>query len=352
MPASEPGGTPLRAWVARWWGGGGGIPGHILDILLWPAEGLFRIAVSARNRAYDSGLFRTITATIPVVSIGNLGVGGTGKTPVAAWVARWMSTAGHQPALVLRGYGADEILVHRELNPEIPVFAAARRIDGVREAAAAGRNVAVLDDAFQHRALGRQLDLVLISADSWSDRRRLLPRGPWREGIEAVRRASLVVITRKAVDAERATRVERAVARHIPAGRIVHCRIEPTLLLPVDGGGGGGADGPIPLEALRGRSVLAVTSLADPRPFAAHLEQAGAVVEMRVFPDHHAFTGEEVAALAAEIDGRPMVMTRKEAVKLRPLLPTDMEAWMLEQRVEFESGVERVEEALTRLVQR
>src|SRR5690606_37512688 len=188
----------LREWVPRWWRGEAGWVGRGASAALWPAEQLFRGIVAARNRAFDSGLLRSERAPIPVISVGNLGVGGAGKTPFAAWVAGRLHEYGRRPAIVLRGYGADEILVHRELNPDVPVHAARARIEGVREAAARGSDVVILDDGFQHRAIQRDLDVVLLTADGWTGEVRLLPRGPWREDLGALRRADLVVVTRKA----------------------------------------------------------------------------------------------------------------------------------------------------------
>src|SRR5690606_26022348 len=118
----------VREWVPRWWRGEAGAAGRGLELLLWPAEILFRAGVGVRNRGYDTGLLRTVAAPIPVVSVGNIGVGGAGKTPFSAWLAGRLLEWGHRPAMVLRGYGADEILVHREINPSIAVFASPRRI--------------------------------------------------------------------------------------------------------------------------------------------------------------------------------------------------------------------------------
>ncbi|HEX2189501.1 MAG TPA: tetraacyldisaccharide 4'-kinase, partial [Longimicrobiaceae bacterium] len=200
-------GLRARAWVARWWAGEAGVAGSALDAALAPAELLFRGGVAARNLAYDRGWLRAERAPVPVVSVGNLGVGGAGKTPVAAWIAARLLARGLRPAVALRGYGDDEVQVHRELNPEVPVFAAARRVDAAREAAAAGRDVVVLDDGFQHRALARDLDVVLVSAEGWTPGRRLLPRGPWREGAAGLRRAGVLVATRKSADAARGAAV-------------------------------------------------------------------------------------------------------------------------------------------------
>ena len=167
----------LREWVPRWWRGEGGAAGRVLDAVLAPGELLFRSAAAMRNQAYDRGMLRTAVGSIPVVSVGNLAVGGAGKTPVSAWIAGRLAGWGHRPALVLRGYGADEILVHRELNPGVPVLAAAHRIEAVQQAVELGCDVAVVDDGFQHRALHRDLDIALIAADGWESNPRLLPRG-------------------------------------------------------------------------------------------------------------------------------------------------------------------------------
>ena len=338
-------GERLRQWVPRWWRGEAGVAGAAVSLALAPAEALLRGVVGVRGWGYEAGLLRAESAPIPVVSIGNIGVGGAGKTPFSAWVAARLRGWGRRPALVLRGYGTDEILVHRELNPEVPVFAAARRIEAVRRAAGEGCDVAVLDDAFQHRALFRDLDLVLVGADGWQGAVRMLPRGPWREGLGALRRADFVVVTSKAAATGTASHLLELVSSVVGPERVVLCRIEATGLRPLLGGGGGeGAESG--LEALRGKRVLAVASLADPRPFVAHLELAGAEVELAAFPDHHEFTAAEARLLQERARGRVLVMTRKEAVKLRPLLEGVEDGLMLEQRIVIESGEEVLMDAL------
>lgn len=335
-----------RAWVPRWWRGEGGRAGRVLDGLLWPAELAFRGAVRSRNLAFDRGVLARAVPRIPVVSIGNIAVGGAGKTPFAAWVADRLAAWGRRPAVVLRGYGADEILVHRELNPGIPVFAAARRADGVERAAREGCDVAVLDDAFQHRALARSLDVVLVAAESWTPRPRLLPRGPWREPPSALVRAGLVVVTRKSASASAANEVAEALAREGLGSRLAVCRIEPTRLVPLHE-----PERPVELSWLRGRDVLAVASLADPRPFAHHLRAHGGCTELLSFPDHHAFDAADAERIVESAGGRPLVMTRKEAVKLRPLLPPSVPALVLDQRVEIEKGAAELERALREAIE-
>jgi tetraacyldisaccharide 4'-kinase len=331
----------LRDWVVgRWWTGRGGVPGAVLSAVLAPAEAAFRVVSGARNTAFDRGWKRAERAPVPVVSVGNLSVGGAGKTPFSAWLAGRLVERGWSPAIVLRGYGADEVLVHRELNPDVPVFAAARRIEAARQAAAAGCDVVVLDDGFQHRALARDLDIVLVSAEGWRGRPRVLPRGPWREGPGALRRAGVIVVTRKSASPEQAAKVSDEVQRHAPDVPIVLADLAPTELSPLQGGEA------LPLGCLRGRRIVAVAALADPEPFFAHLRAEGAEVEAVSFADHHEFTADEAGVIGGRAGNRPLMMTRKDAVKLRPLLSSRREAYVLEQTVSIADGLDALEAAL------
>src|SRR5690349_18685175 len=134
-------------------------------LALAPLEAVYGAAVTLRGKLYDAGILRTRETAIPAVGVGNLSVGGTGKTPFAAWIARALANRGARPAIVLRGYGEDEPLVHRVLNPTIPVIVAADRVRGTVQARSTGADIAVLDDAFQHRRARRRADIVLVSAD-------------------------------------------------------------------------------------------------------------------------------------------------------------------------------------------
>lgn len=335
----------LAAWATRWWAGEAGLTGHAASAALWPAEQLFRGLVGARDLAYRAGTLRADRPAIPTVSVGNLAVGGAGKTPVAAWIARRMLELGRRPAVVVRGYGRDEILVHGELNPDVPLFAGARRSLAIANAAAAGCDLAILDDAFQHRAVARDLDLVLVSAESWSGNRRLLPRGPWREPISALRRADVVLVTRKAADREAAARVRERLRRAAPAAIVAVCALPIDAFLPVFEPGERMGTG-----HLRGARVLAVASLAEPAPFAAQLAALGAEVELLPFPDHHEFTDADAAKIARHAAGRTIVVTRKEAVKLRSFARLrDHPLFFATQRVELELGGDGVAQALKEL---
>jgi tetraacyldisaccharide 4'-kinase len=305
----------MRAFVTRLWAGEVGTAGRLLDAALLPAEWLFRGVVAARNAAFDRGMIGVERVDVPVISVGNVGVGGAGKTPFAAWLAGRLREWGHTPGIALRGYGEDEVLLHRELNPGLRVAAAARRVEAARELVAAGCDVVVLDDGFQHRRLARDLDVVLVAAEAWDPSPRLLPRGPWREGPSALARADAIVVTRKSADATRAGEVAAEVPRAAPGMPVAICHLAADRLAPLHGGAA------LDLAWLRDRDVLAVAALAHPGPFFDALRQAGARVEEAAYPDHHPFTPTDAQRIMARATGRTIVMTHKDAVKLRTLLP-------------------------------
>ncbi|HEU0014401.1 MAG TPA: tetraacyldisaccharide 4'-kinase [Longimicrobium sp.] len=330
------------AWVARWWAGRAGAAGAVASVALAPVEGLFRAAAAARNAAFDRGWMRAERVPVPVISIGNLAVGGAGKTPFAAWIAARLLAWGRKPAIALRGYGQDEVILHRELNPTIPVFSAARRVEAARAAIATGCDAVVLDDGFQHRSLARDLDIVLVAVESWSPRPRLLPRGPWREGPGALARADVVVLTRKTAPLARAEEVAAELGRMHPGKPIALCALETAPGLRMLHSGGLEVDAGM----MRGHSVVAVAALATPGPFIAQVRAMAAEVDAALFRDHHAFTRDDAIALVQRAAGRPILMTRKDAVKLRELIPAGTDAYVVEQRVVLERGGEALDAAL------
>lgn len=318
----------------------------MLRSALRPAAGVFGGLIALRNRLYDSGRLRVRVASIPAVSVGNIAVGGAGKTPVSAWLARELAAHGAAPGIVMRGYGGDEPMVHRALNPEIPVFTYADRAAGVVAAARAGCDIAVLDDAFQHRRAARVEDVVLLSADSWSGVIPLLPAGPWREPLSAVRRASLVMVTARTAGAAEVEDVLHSVREAAPAVPTAVARLALNDLQSL------WRDSAQPLASLRGRRVVAVAAVADPRPFFAELERAGAIVRPMPFPDHHRFTAANVADVRAAARGHDLVVcTLKDAVKLRGVWPPEAPApWYVSQAVTIEQGMEEVAALVQRLL--
>jgi tetraacyldisaccharide 4'-kinase len=307
-----------------------------------PAELLFRGVSLSRASLYSSGILPSRATAIPALSVGNLTVGGTGKTPLAAYIARRLLAAGAKPAIVLRGYGDDEVLVHETLNPDVTVVVAKDRVAGSEDARRRGCDIVVLDDAFQHRRARRIADVVLVSADGWTDgRRRLIPAGPWREPLHAASRASLAIITRKAASLDRARAVEAAVARvaHVRTA-IVHLAATELRSLR--------SEAVVSTSALRGASVLAVSAIGDPNAFEQQLISCGASVEPLAFRDHHRFTKQEVARIAERaVHHDRIVCTLKDAVKLGPLWPGPSPLWYVSQRVDVEAGAGALDDVLT-----
>lgn len=334
------------AWADRVWYGDDG-RAAAARVGLLPLAMLFRGVVAARGALYDAGLARVHPAAVPALSVGNLTVGGTGKTPVAAWVAARLRARGARPALVLRGVGGDEPLVHALLNPDVPVVVDADRVRGAQRARAAGADVVVLDDAFQHRRAARAVDLVLMSAERADAPVRVLPAGPYREPLAALSRASAVVVTRKAATSTAADRLCARLTARFPSVPQVVMHLAPDALRRW-----GTPDAMRVGDGVRGRRVLAVSGIGDPGAFEAQLRTAGAEVVSAAFPDHHAFTAADAASLARRGDDAALVVcTLKDAVKLGPLWPRlASPLWYVSQRVVVERGGEVLDGLLDRLL--
>jgi tetraacyldisaccharide 4'-kinase len=319
--------------------------------LLTPASLLYGGVVGARDALYDVGWLQRRRAPISVVSVGNLTVGGTGKTPVAAWIAAGLTARGASPAIVLRGYGDDEPLVHRSLNRSVPVIVGADRLAAVERAAADGADIAVLDDGFQHRRIERDVDLVLVSADQWTADVRLLPAGPWREPLHAVRRASLIIVTRKAAMHDTVDRVHDRLATIAPLIPRVSIRIVPFDLVNALDRTEARA-----LSTIGGVRVGAIASIGDPASFIAQIKALGprfdARADAQVFPDHHAFSDRDVAQAASDLRHVDIVLcTLKDAVKLSARWPRlGPPLWYVSQDVQVDRGVGGLDSVLDGVV--
>lgn len=317
---------------------------------LTPTELLYRAAVGMRTALYDAGVLASEEPVLPTVSVGNVTVGGTGKTPIAAWIASELVNRGARPAIVLRGYGDDEPFVHRIVNPNVPVIVSADRVRGVRTARDAGASIAVLDDAFQHRRVSRSADLVLVSADRWSPSLHLLPAGPFREPLAAVRRATLVLVTHKAAARAQVNAVNESLAAIAPRVPRSTVHLTPSMLVLVSGSG---RLEERPVSEVTNRELRVITGIGDPRAFARQLEQLGARVHAETYPDHHRFTADEVKRFASSVPADALaVCTLKDAVKLAGKWPREAPPlWYVSQRVSVERGVGGVEHVLDELTQ-
>ena len=339
--------------MERTWRGEGGAAGSLLSGALAPAELLFRAGIRLRAAAYDAHLMPAARMQVPVVSIGNIAVGGAGKTPVTAWLARRLAALGHHPAVLHGGYAQDEPELHRTWNPDIPVYVGRDRVVTARTAVSAGASVLLLDDAFQHRRLDRTLDLVLLAAESWTSRPHLLPRGPWREPPSALDRATAIVVIHR-TEARAAVDSALAGIRAVAPGR-------PTIVLALRADvwrRGTDAFAAEPERTSRDTSsgdtapageVVAVAAIAQPALFVENTRNAGAnVTEVITFADHHEYDDGDVADIERRAAGRGIVTTAKDWIKLRTLLEPGRVP-VLVQRVEVEQGGEVLEALLASL---
>jgi len=324
--------VPSADWVHTLWEGNS-VAARAGRAALMPLELAFGAIAEARGMLYDAGILSTRRTAVPALGIGNLTVGGTGKTPIAAWFARRLRDGGATPAIVLRGYADDEPRVHRTLNPDVDVIVSPDRVAGSVEARQRGCDTVVFDDAFQHRRADRVANVVIVSADAWRDgHRHLLPAGPWRERLGAARRASLAIVTRKAAPHARAAIVSETIGKAATVSTaIVHLAADNLARI--------GTSERVAISALRAESVLAISGIGDPAAFHAQLTAAGARVTPAVFRDHHPFSERDAATLAntaARCDR--VVCTLKDAVKLGPLWPRSTPLWYVSQRVDVERG--------------
>ncbi|MYH53007.1 MAG: tetraacyldisaccharide 4'-kinase [Gemmatimonadetes bacterium] len=296
----------LRGLVMELWDGDDPRPAtRLLGLALAPGEIAFRSAIAARSRWFD----RTpaTVPSIPVVSVGNLTVGGTGKTPVLRWLGDWFRRRGIRTAVVVRGYGRDEVALYRRWFGGDAVFAGVDRHAGVRAAGKGGFQLALLDDGFQRRRLARTLDILLVAAeDPW--RIRMLPRGRYREPLGAAGRATHVLLTRRTASRRTAEAWNDRLVRVSPGAPVLNVEMTMGEWLDLDGG---------PVQPPCG-DVLAVCAIGRPRAFATGLGRLlpEARIELAPYPDHHEYTAGDVAALLSRRAGRAIVCTEKDAVKL------------------------------------
>ena len=290
----------------------------VVRVGLTLAAAPYSFAMRLRRRAYHRGLLNCRRADVPVISIGNITTGGTGKTPMVAWVVERLKEAGGKPAILIRGYKAvagkgDEAELLRQLT-DVPVIMNPDRVAGAAAAVAGGADAVVMDDGFQHLALRRDLDIVLIDATNPFGYGHCLPRGLLREPVSALTDADAVVITRSdEIETPQlgelrhrlgnlAPSASLHIAVHRPAGLIDQAGVE------------------LPSDSLRGRRVCALCGIGNPESFSRSLERLGAdIVSMCVFDDHVAYTSAKINAIRnACRNGRAemMVTTEKDYVKL------------------------------------
>lgn len=311
----------LSGWVVAQWHQ----PTVAGQCLLRPLSWLFALLSGLRRSGYRLGLLRAERLPVPIIVVGNLTVGGSGKTPLVAAIVAHLSAAGRSPGIVSRGYGRQSTAAARlpaAADPAVfgdepvwlaqhtgrPVAVGARRPDAAR-LLLPDCDVIVADDGLQHYRLARDIEVAVVDGDAGLGNGRLLPAGPLRESARRLQRVDYVAVR----DGERAgawryrVTCERTVRVHDGEHRDLAC--------------------------WHGMTVHAVAAIGVPERFFGQLEHRGIVVERHGFADHHAFTAEDLRFA----DELPVLMTEKDAVKCRPF--ADARMWAVTVGVEDIDGL-------------
>lgn len=324
-------------------------------LFLWSLSIPYRLVVAWRNRRFDNG--QSVTrVSVPVISIGNITTGGTGKTPMVRYIARWLRDCGVRVTLLSRGYKTehgsqnDEALELERRLPDVPHLQNPNRVESaavaIEEFAA---QILLLDDGFQHRFLARNLDIVLIDATCPFGYRRLLPAGLLREPLSSLKRAGLVIVTR--VDQVLATQVElirHAIRKHNPEVAIVEFVHHVECFENYSGE-------ILELGELAGHSVLAVSGIGNPSAFQFLLEEQGVKVAAHLeYEDHHHFDRNDIKkiiARAEDVSATAIVCTMKDLVKIQVNQLGDTPLWALSVGMEPLGGEELLVQELGKIVE-
>jgi tetraacyldisaccharide 4'-kinase len=313
----------------------------------------YRVVVDVRNRMYDLGIVTQIKLPCKVISVGNITVGGTGKTPMVIMLAKLLKGIGYRPAILSRGYGGkskspvnivsdgstiltgqgeagDEPVLIAQSAEGIPVITGPERtVTGDFAVKTFGADVLILDDAFQHRRIFRDIDIVLLNREKPFGNGFLLPRGPLRESPQGLNRAHLRIWKDSARDGRYPLYCEQGIGTFSP---VLSGYLRPKDLVR------GNTGEPLPLEHIGGKKICAFAGIGSPENFRVTIDSLGGVlVGFLPYPDHYRFTLEDVdeirrkkAASGAEI----LVTTEKDGIRLTEF--TDFLKEVLILRVEME----------------
>jgi tetraacyldisaccharide 4'-kinase len=320
----------------------------------------YRAALAVRDQAYRWRLLHTGRLPCPVVSVGNLTLGGSGKTPTVELAVRTLRELGAVAAVVSRGYGrttrgvhvvadregvrvdtrtaGDEPLLLAERLPGVPVVVGENRYEAGRVAVErCGATALVLDDGFQHRTLAKDLEILVVQGHAPWGNARVFPRGMLREPLSALARAHAVVVTNPP-GAEAVQAVTATVRRFNAGAAVLAARYQMQDAIETRSGRR------LPVAELAGRRLIAFAGLGSPQGFADTVDAAGVRrVGFVEFPDHHWFTPRDLGELARDAraaGAQGLITTEKDWVRIRDLPPPGLPLWVLPVRLVIESGLE------------
>ncbi|MBE0535772.1 MAG: tetraacyldisaccharide 4'-kinase [Phycisphaerae bacterium] len=307
-------------------------------------------AVAVRNLGYNTGLLKSHAADVPVISVGNITTGGTGKTPLVVWLCRRLHEKGLRCAVLTRGYKStnggvdDEPAILKKACPEAKVIVNPDRVAGAARAVSEfGADVLVMDDGFQHRRLRRDLDILAVDATRPFGYGRLLPAGLLREPVGAIERADAVVITR----------YDQIAPFHIDRLEKEILRIKPKMVVakaihqhPCARGTGGAV---YSLEDLKQQRLFVFCGIGNPEAFLKRLREHGlCIAGKQVYNDHHHYTESDFGQIqqaAKAVDATMILATEKDWVKtaLATQKYNELPLVYLVVELEFVAGVDKMD---------
>jgi tetraacyldisaccharide 4'-kinase len=323
--------------------------------LLWLASGAYRLGAGFRNSLFDLNLKKAGRVGAKVISVGNLTVGGTGKTPMVEWLGRWILQRGYPVVVLSRGYGqketdADGGPVPGAMNDEGLLLQAnldnihlVLSPDRLRAAETALQHIEpkpecfIMDDGFQHRSLARDLDILLIDALNPFGYNHVLPRGLLREPMKNMKRADVIMITRAdQVEKGELEDLQRQIRRRLPDTPVLKAAHKLKSVLQC-------SDlSPIGSGWLKGKRIYAFCGLGNPEGFRRELDTLGGeVLACEEFPDHHWYSDEDFQGIvkrAKEENADLLLTTQKDAVKFDPELEVDLPFLCLRIGIEILEG--------------
>lgn len=320
----------------------------LFRLLLTPLSWLYGIITRTRNFCYETGLFKQSKLPCTVMSIGNIVVGGSGKTPAVASIAKLLQKSGYKVAILLRGYGrrssektlivsdgevclrsrvesGDEAyLLAQQLN-DIPIIVGKNRfITGKIAYDQFNCDIILLDDGYQHRKLARDMDILTIDATQPYGTGSLLPIGTLREPISSLKRTDIILLTRVDVSNTPIEELKYEIQQRIKNTPILESIHQPTSLYEI--GNYNGSDNKpytIPLTDLQGKRILAVCGIGNPDAFKITLQHFNPeFIELLTFPDHHSYTDSDINKIiqySKQVNAEWVVTTQKDEDKLSAL---------------------------------
>ena len=325
-------------------------PGAVLlRFILGIAALVYRVIVGLRNFLYSKGWLKIHRADVPVISIGNITTGGTGKTPLVIRLCNFLRSSGTKCAILTRGYKAnqnygDEPAVLAESCPGVQVVINPDRIAGAKAASKSGAQVLIMDDGFQHRRLARDLDIVTIDGTVPFGYGRLLPAGLLREPVNSLKRADAVVITRcDQIEEKELVQLEDELKQINPDMVIARSVHAPVYAKSTD-------DRETSLEELEGKRIFAFCGIGNPEASLSTVKGLGAkLVGSRIFDDHYHYTDDCIADIydrAQHLDADLILTTQKDWISISSLAIThsseDINVAFLAIELRFTNGEEKI----------